>query len=76
MRRMNFGAAIPRIIIDRQRRQLTNSMEDGVYVSLSHDPLNPTKIMDLVRSPEAGAIVLFSGTTRNNFAGINHPKCR
>jgi molybdopterin synthase catalytic subunit len=46
------------------------SMEKGVFVSLSHEPLNPAKIMDLVRSPEAGAIVFFAGTTRNNFAGI------
>ena len=42
---------------------------DGVYVSLTHEPLNPMEIMDSVRSPEAGAIVLFAGTTRNNFDG-------
>ena len=48
-------------------------MNDGVYVSLTHDPLDPTTIMDLVRSPEAGAIVLFAGTTRNNFAGTSLP---
>ena len=45
--------------------------DDRVYVSLTNDPLNPSHIMDLVRSPEAGAIVLFAGTTRNNFQG-NH----
>jgi molybdopterin synthase catalytic subunit len=44
-------------------------MTDGVFVSLTHEPLNPAQIMDLVRSPEAGAIVLFAGTTRNNFDG-------
>jgi len=44
-------------------------MEDGVFVSLTHEPLNAMKIMDLVRSSEAGAIVLFAGTTRNNFDG-------
>jgi molybdopterin synthase catalytic subunit len=42
---------------------------DGIYVSLTHEPLNPMEIMDLVRSPEAGAIVFFAGTTRNNFDG-------
>jgi molybdopterin synthase catalytic subunit len=43
--------------------------EDRVFVLLTHDPLNPSHAMDLVRSPEAGAIVLFAGTTRNNFQG-------
>ena len=45
------------------------STTDGVYVSLTYEPLNPAKVMDQVRSPEAGAIVLFAGTTRNNFEG-------
>ncbi|KAK4192512.1 Molybdopterin biosynthesis MoaE [Podospora australis] len=40
-----------------------------IYVALTHDLLNAQEIMDKVRSPEAGAIVLFAGTTRNNFAG-------
>src|SRR5579859_4379055 len=44
-------------------------MEDGVYVSLTNGPLNPSHIIDMVRSPSAGAIVLFAGTTRDNFAG-------
>lgn len=44
-------------------------MEDGVYVSLTEDVLNPTRIIDMVRSPSVGAIVLFAGTTRDNFAG-------
>jgi hypothetical protein len=52
-------------------KYFNNAMDDGVYVSLTHEPLNPMKIMDLVRSPEAGAIVLFAGTTRNNFDGIS-----
>jgi molybdopterin synthase catalytic subunit len=45
--------------------------DDKVFVSLTHEPLESMKVMDLVRSHEAGAIVLFAGTTRNNFAG-NH----
>ena len=49
-------------------------MEDGLFVSLTYEPLSPTTIMDLVRSPEAGAIVLFAGTTRNNFDGISFSK--
>jgi MoaE protein len=50
------------------------AMEDGVFVSLTHEPLSPTQVMDFVRSPEAGAIVLFAGTTRNNFDGLFIPK--
>ncbi|KAK4659889.1 Molybdopterin synthase catalytic subunit [Podospora pseudocomata] len=40
----------------------------GIYVSLTDLPLDILSIMDKVRSPEAGAIVTFAGTTRNNFA--------
>ncbi|PSR77261.1 Molybdopterin biosynthesis MoaE [Coniella lustricola] len=39
----------------------------GFYVALTHGHLDAKDIMDRVRSPEAGAIVLFAGTTRNNF---------
>ncbi|KAI1163557.1 Molybdopterin biosynthesis MoaE [Nemania serpens] len=43
--------------------------EDGCYVALTHHHLQVQETMDRVRSPEAGAIVLFAGTTRDNFAG-------
>ncbi|GKT99869.1 molybdopterin synthase catalytic subunit [Fusarium langsethiae] len=47
--------------------------EQDCYVALTHDYLNAQAIMDRVRSPSAGAIVLFAGkpsrTTRDNFAG-------
>lgn len=40
----------------------TNELqEDGTYVALTHDSLNAQSIMDRVRSPQAGAIVLFAG---------------
>ncbi|TQV93079.1 hypothetical protein V2A60_003609 [Cordyceps javanica] len=42
---------------------------DGCHVALTHAPLSASAVMDLVRSPAAGAIVLFAGTTRDNFAG-------
>ncbi|KAF8853935.1 Molybdopterin biosynthesis MoaE [Acephala macrosclerotiorum] len=42
---------------------------DGCYVALTHDYLDAKSMMDRVRSPKAGAIVLFAGTTRDNFAG-------
>lgn len=35
--------------------------EDGIYVALTHDHLDMRQITDKVRSPAAGAIVLFAG---------------
>ncbi|KAH7316628.1 Molybdopterin biosynthesis MoaE [Stachybotrys elegans] len=43
--------------------------EEQCYVALTHDHLDAKQVMDRVRSPAAGAIVLFAGTTRDNFAG-------
>ncbi|KAK0655834.1 Molybdopterin biosynthesis MoaE [Cercophora newfieldiana] len=40
---------------------------EGCYVALTSSNLSYEDIIDRVRSPEAGAIVLFSGTTRNSF---------
>ncbi|THY77382.1 Molybdopterin biosynthesis MoaE [Aureobasidium pullulans] len=45
----------------------TELEEDGVFVALTHDTLDAASIMNKVRSPKAGAIVLFAGTTRDNF---------
>ncbi|ROT35412.1 Molybdopterin biosynthesis MoaE [Sodiomyces alkalinus F11] len=38
-------------------------------ILLTHAPLSSTWALDAVRSPEAGALVLFAGTTRAHFAG-------
>jgi molybdopterin synthase catalytic subunit len=38
-----------------------------IYISLVYDPLDTTAYLRFVRSPTAGANVLFLGTTRNNF---------
>ena len=35
--------------------------ERDCYVALTHDLLDPKAMMDRVRSPKAGAIVLFAG---------------
>ncbi|PVH74066.1 Molybdopterin biosynthesis MoaE [Cadophora sp. DSE1049] len=43
--------------------------EDGCYIALTDDLLDAKFMMDRVRSPKAGAIVLFAGTTRDNFGG-------
>jgi molybdopterin synthase catalytic subunit len=36
-------------------------VEDSRYVALTYDVLDAKPIMDRVRSPKAGAIVLFAG---------------
>jgi hypothetical protein len=37
--------------------------QDGrIYVSLTYDPLDATQAMARVKSPKAGAVVLFAGT--------------
>jgi hypothetical protein len=35
--------------------------EEDVYVSLTYDELNAKSMMDRVKSPKAGAVVLFAG---------------
>ncbi|GAB0143398.1 hypothetical protein EsHS_00003916 [Epichloe bromicola] len=52
-----------------QEDEICELLDDGCYVALTRDHLDPQAIMDRVRSPAAGAIVLFAGTTRDNFAG-------
>ena len=37
--------------------------EGSCYVALTHEVLDAKAIMDRVRSPKAGAIVLFAGTS-------------
>ncbi|KAH7381794.1 Molybdopterin biosynthesis MoaE [Cadophora sp. MPI-SDFR-AT-0126] len=44
-------------------------VEDGCYIALTSDLLDAKAMMDRVRSPKAGAIVLFAGTTRDSFGG-------
>ncbi|CAK7233302.1 hypothetical protein SCUCBS95973_008549 [Sporothrix curviconia] len=42
---------------------------DGCYVALTEAPLDVTTVLGLVRSPKAGANVLFAGSTRDSFDG-------
>ncbi|KAK3363381.1 Molybdopterin biosynthesis MoaE [Lasiosphaeria hispida] len=53
----------------KPQQQGAELQDDVCYVALTWDHLNAQNIMDRVRSPAAGAIVLFAGTTRNSFAG-------
>lgn len=39
------------------------TQEDKCYVALTNDRLDVQAVMDMVRSPEAGAIVVFVGKT-------------
>ncbi|TVY56150.1 Molybdopterin synthase catalytic subunit [Lachnellula cervina] len=49
---------------------MPGELSDGTCcVALTEDHLDSKSVMDKVRSPKAGAIVLFAGTTRDNFAG-------
>ncbi|KAK3694788.1 Molybdopterin biosynthesis MoaE [Podospora appendiculata] len=54
---------------DGLRQETDELTSPGCYVALTHAHLDAQAIMDRVRSPAAGAIVLFAGTTRDNFAG-------
>lgn len=54
---------------ERDRTKATEYTDTGIYVALTSDVLDAKTIMDKVRSPQCGAIVLFAGTTRDNFGG-------
>ncbi|KAK5117456.1 hypothetical protein LTR85_008841 [Meristemomyces frigidus] len=41
--------------------------EDNIYVSMTYDELDAGRAMARVKSPKAGAVVLFAGCTRDNF---------
>ncbi|KAL2269645.1 hypothetical protein VTJ83DRAFT_1829 [Remersonia thermophila] len=43
--------------------------QDNCWVGLTSSPLEIQSVIDRVRSPQAGAIVLFAGTTRDSFEG-------
>lgn len=45
-------------------------LEDGIHVELTYDHLNPTNSINRVKSPKAGAVVLFAGTTRDSFNNL------
>ncbi|PGH00054.1 molybdopterin synthase catalytic subunit [Helicocarpus griseus UAMH5409] len=54
-----------------QTRHLPDS---NIYLELTYGPLNPSKHLAHIRSPRAGANVLFLGTTRSTFD--NRPVAR
>lgn len=44
-------------------------MSSPVHITLTHDPIDHAAITDSVRSPQAGAVVLFLGTVREMTEG-------
>ncbi|KAJ9155206.1 hypothetical protein NKR23_g1787 [Pleurostoma richardsiae] len=48
---------------------MSEIQEENCHVQLTTEHLDAKVVMNRVRSPQAGAIVLFAGTTRDNFAG-------
>ncbi|KAL2122236.1 hypothetical protein VTJ04DRAFT_2691 [Mycothermus thermophilus] len=50
-------------------KELESLSEDNCWVALTSSPLHIQSVIDRVRSQQAGAIVLFAGTTRDNFEG-------
>ncbi|KAK3691490.1 Molybdopterin synthase catalytic subunit [Vermiconidia calcicola] len=53
---------------DRQFEGEQSLSEPNVYLSLTYEPLDSKIAMDRVKSPKAGAVVLFAGCTRDSFA--------
>ena len=47
--------------------------EQNVYVSLTYDELNAKTTMDRVKSPKAGAVVLFSGKDFHDILASSSP---
>lgn len=48
-------------IKDGDANEIWEMSEDNCFVGLTHDYLNIQEVIDKVRSPMAGAIVLFAG---------------
>lgn len=49
------------LLITMMDQESAELQENGCYVALTTDHLNVQTVMDRVRSPEAGAIVIFAG---------------
>ena len=47
--------------------QSLSSEDDSTQVSLTYDPISSSDVLAFIRSPNAGANILFLGTTRNSF---------
>ncbi|CUS13062.1 unnamed protein product [Tuber aestivum] len=52
---------------EKQLPQTESLSRENIHVELTSAPLSIAQVMDRVRSPKAGALVLFAGTTRDSF---------
>ncbi|KAL8816337.1 MAG: hypothetical protein Q9223_004636 [Gallowayella weberi] len=52
-----------------QQSSFQQLQDDAISVALTHSALDIPSVLDSVKSPKAGAVVLFAGTTRDNFDG-------
>lgn len=52
---------------DTSQPPVAEHSEPQIYTSLTYAPLDPSTHLAHVRSPDAGALVLFAGTTRSTF---------
>lgn len=50
-----------------QQAQSRSALDGKVNAALTYDHLNVNDALAKVKSPEAGAVVMFAGTTRNSF---------
>lgn len=51
-------------MMESAKDEVWESTDGNCFVALTKDFLNSQQVMDKVRSPAAGAIVLFAGTPR------------
>jgi molybdopterin synthase catalytic subunit len=62
-------------IKDGDANEIWEMSDQNCYVGLTHDFLNIQEAIDKVRSPQAGAIVLFAGWLWDTLISVNmHPK--
>ncbi|KAF3936488.1 hypothetical protein ABW19_dt0209423 [Dactylella cylindrospora] len=63
------ASASPEIPVKKAFEGIKSVEQDGTYIGLTYDKLDINASIDRVRSPKAGAVVVFIGTTRDNFQG-------
>ncbi|EQL33181.1 hypothetical protein RJZ56_004527 [Blastomyces dermatitidis] len=66
--------ALPAHLNPANYPQTRHIPDANIHLELTYSPLNPTRSIIHVRSPHAGANILFLGTTRSTFD--NHPIAR
>lgn len=69
MSKEGTGLSSCSVLDPSQFPQSLSSSDQDVYVELRYDPLDLIHASKFIRSPSAGANVIFLGTTRNNFEG-------